>query len=592
MINGIPLKSLVRGDNHVAWGEYPINSISRIEVIRGPGSALYGADAFAGVINIITKSGTGNEQEEIGGSIGSFNSQSTWVNKKHNGESYDLAFSLEYSRSDGHKEIIKQDAQYPIDVIANQMFGLPPASLAPGPVNVGFKALDVFINGSIDKFELNLGLQERTDLGTGQGVGFALDPSGKVGGQKFIFDLSYNTGELASGWLIISKLSYYRSKQTIEEDLNVFPPGAFFGRFPQGFIGNPEWKEDNTTLTIKAEYNHFSKHQTSIGLGYSNAELFEVTEHKNFFPDLTPRPNGVEDVSDTPEIFIPEASRNSRYVYLQDIWQIAPDWQLTSGLRWDQYSDIGSTVNPRFALVWSSSLHSTTKFLYGRAFRAPSIAELLVTNNPVALGNPNLSPEIIETYEIGYSLNVSEPVSLSLNVFYYQIEDFITFSPDEITSTSTAQNVGKREGYGFELESSIDLSKVINLKFNYSYVKATNKLLQVDVGDYPNHQFNTDFNWNITNQWALNFNANIVGERLRTFGDQRSPLKGYANLSSNLTYFGLGQGFEVSISGKNLLDDDIFETSPGPDSATNTISIPHDLPQAGRSIFLIFTKNF
>lgn len=592
MINGVPLKSLVRGDNHVAWGEYPIHSISRIEVIRGPGSALYGADAFAGVINVITKSAADNHKDQVGGNIGSFNSKSVWLNKNLTGTDYDIALSVEYSESEGNKEIIEQDAQYALDSAADTLFDLPPVSLAPGPVNVGYEALDIFVNGKFDKLQLNLGLQERGNLGTGQGVGLALDPSGKVGGQKLIFGVAYDTGELKSGWAIKSKLSYYRSEQSIEENLIIFPPGTFFGAFPEGLIGNPEWKEDNTSFNVKADYTHLTKHYLSVGLGYSNAKLFEVTESKNFFPDLSPRPNGIEDVSDTHEVFMPEASRNSQFIYLQDIWQIAPDWELTSGLRWDQYSDIGATLNPRVALVWSSSLHSTTKFLYGRAFRAPSIAELLVNNNPIALGNPNLSPEIIDTYEIGYSIKIDSRATVDVNAFYYHIEDFITFKPDLVTSTSTAQNVGKRQGVGFEIESTINFSESINFRSNYSYVKAKDKLLNSDVGDYPNHQINADLNWAINSNWFLNVNANLVGERLRSFADQRKPLKGYANLSYNLTYLGFNNGLEVSFNGKNLLDDDIFEPSAGPDPSTGAISIPYDLPQAGRSFYMNIEKAF
>jgi outer membrane cobalamin receptor len=57
MINGVSIKTLFTGSRSHVWGGMPIKAIERIEVIRGPGSALYGADAFAGVINIVTRSG-------------------------------------------------------------------------------------------------------------------------------------------------------------------------------------------------------------------------------------------------------------------------------------------------------------------------------------------------------------------------------------------------------------------------------------------------------------------------------------------------------------------------------------------------------
>ena len=85
---------------------------------------------------------------------------------------------------------------------------------------------------------------------------------------------------------------------------------------------------------------------------------------------------------------MPEGRRDSSYIYIQDIWQLSNDWELTAGVRSDHYSDFGSTTNPRFALVWANTYRLTTKLFYGEAFRAPSFAETKEVNNPVALGNP------------------------------------------------------------------------------------------------------------------------------------------------------------------------------------------------------------
>ena len=592
MINGTPLKSLVRGDSHTAWGEYPIHSIERIEIIRGPGSALYGADAFSGVINVITKSADVIKNNSLGGSVGSFGSRSAWFNGAVSTNDYALGVSFEYSKSDGHKQQVQVDAQTGLDILANELFDLPPASLAPGPVNVGFEVLDMFLKAKVGGFSLNLGWQERGNLGTGQGVTEALDSNGKLGGSKVIVDLVHETDELDSGWNIKSKLSYYRSSQTIEKDLLLFPEGTFFGAFPDGVIGNPAWEEDNSSVSVKADQHAVDNHFISMGAGYSHADLYEVTEHKNFFPDLTPRPNGAEDVSDTDEVFMPEASRSSYFVYIQDIWQVYPDWELTAGLRWDNYTDIGSTLNPRLALVWSTSVKSTTKFLYGRAFRAPSIAELLVVNNPVSLGNPNLSPEVIDTYEISYSIKSSAILNLNINAFYYEISDFITFVADDMATISTAQNVGTRQGKGLELESIVHLSKAVQVKANYSYVQAKDKLLKDDVGDYPNHQFNAVVDWDINSYWHLNLTANLVGERQRTPLDSRKGLDGFTDLSLNLSYMNQVNGIEIALSAKNVLDEEIYEPSTAPSSAGGVANIPFDLPQAGAAYYLTLSKNF
>lgn len=78
MVDNVPITSVVRGDRHVIWGYFPLNSVARIEVIRGPGSALHGADAFSGIIHVITKEYQ-QSTSELGARIGSFNTRQYWA---------------------------------------------------------------------------------------------------------------------------------------------------------------------------------------------------------------------------------------------------------------------------------------------------------------------------------------------------------------------------------------------------------------------------------------------------------------------------------------------------------------------------------
>lgn len=592
MVNGTPTTSVVRGDNHIVWGEHPVHSISRIEIIRGPGSALYGADAFAGVINIITKSHDELQKSEIGASYGSFESRGAWISTSADFNDVRFGLSLEYLTSNGHDETIEQDAQFGLDFLAEQLFSLPPVSVAPGKVNVGFDALDIMLDINFLKLNAKLLYQERGDVGTGQGVAEALDPAGKLGGNKILFDLTHTTEPLMENWLIRTHLTYFQSSQEIEEDLNLFPPGTFFGTFPNGLIGNPGWDEYTLGFNLKTEYTGIDNHHLSFGTGFLKQDLYKVEESKNFFSDLTPRPNGVEAVSDTAEVFIPEANRTNRFVFVQDIWQLAPDWELTAGIRYDHYSDFGNTLNPRLALVWSSSHDSTTKFLYGRAFRAPAFAELLTVNNPVSLGNPNLSPETIDSFEVAYIKKHDNRHSTSINLFYYEIDEFITFVPDSRAPTATAQNVGERSGYGLEIETSINLSENVIMKANYSYAKSNDDLIDEDVGDYPNHQVKSEIDWNISDNWELNLNLNYVGKRQRTPFDTRTDLDSFSDVRLNVIYTNSNLGLRTNLTFKNLLNDDIFEPSLGPSSEGGTVNIPFDLPQAGSAIYFSISKEF
>src|SRR5699024_1210347 len=193
------------------------------------------------------------------------------------------------------------------------------------------------------------------------------------------------------------------------------------------------------------------QHQIRTGAGIHYGDLYDVKETKNYYIGRKtglPRPFGdLRNVTGDPSlIFLPEKDRKNYYFFLQDVWKFARDWELTAGVRYDYFSDFGQTINPRLALVWLTRYNLTTKLLYGRAFRAPSFAELFNINNPVALGNPNLHPETINTIELAFDYQPLDTLSLALSLFHYQWDDIIQFVPDLKTKVSTAQNTGEQVG--------------------------------------------------------------------------------------------------------------------------------------------------
>lgn len=102
LINGIPATTMVYGNRGNAWGGMPVKAIERIEVIRGPGSALYGADAYSGVINIITKGPDSIGGQTVGGRLGSFDTRGGWLESVHHiGGGLAMSLVLEYQTTEG-----------------------------------------------------------------------------------------------------------------------------------------------------------------------------------------------------------------------------------------------------------------------------------------------------------------------------------------------------------------------------------------------------------------------------------------------------------------------------------------------------------
>ena len=416
LVNGISINNLFVGDRNQVWDGYPVESISRIEVIRGPGSAVYGADAFSGVINIITKQANEIDGFEFGSRVGSFDRQDAWALYGGNLSGFDVAFTAEFHDTDGHDE--------DIDVDAATIQG---TSLAPDSVNTGTENFDVRLDISRGNWQFRTGLQRRRNFETGAGVAEALDPNGEFESDRWNADVTYHNPTFTDSWDLKAQVSYFDTSQEVSEDIILFPSGSFLpgpiGPFPNGVIGNPEVWERHWRYSLTGLFSGFNNHSIRTGIGYTHQDIYKVEEEKNFGLDGNgvpiPLGNPPVDVSDTPAVFLPEKHRNNAFVFIQDVWQLSNDWELTAGLRYDDYNDFGDTWNPRLALVWAARHDLTAKLLYGEAFRAPSMAEFRNQNNPVAIGNSELDPEEMETLELAFDYRPKDNLKLGLNLFRY-----------------------------------------------------------------------------------------------------------------------------------------------------------------------------
>lgn len=585
LINGIPITSVYTGDRGSIWGGMTVNNIARIEIIRGPGSALFGADAFSGVINIITKDSEDIDGTEIGTQIGNYDSKGAWLLHGAEYGDVELAFSFEYRDTDGHDGIIEEDLQTYYD----RQFGTS-ASLAPGPVNLGKQMLDTHLDLKYGDWQLRLGYRGRYDVETGAGGAQALDPSGRFKDHKFNADLTYKTTDWLEDWEFTSQASFYDTRYEPTQNIWLFPPGAMGGSYPDGFIGNPGTSERHTRLSFSGVYSGIDKHTISVGIGYNYMDLYEVIHYANYginpaTGEPLPPGSGIVNLAGTPYAFLPEGDRNNWYIFLQDAWQFREDWELTGGVRYDKYSDFGATINPRLALVWQTTEKLTTKLLYGQAFRAPSFQELYNINNPVALGNPNVEAETIETYELAADYQVSEKWRIAANLFYYEWIDVIRFMPNAAGTVFIAQNAGSQTGQGLEIETQWQPHKRFSLNANYALQDATDDTVDADPGNSPRHQLYARADWEFIPTWFINGQFNWVMGRKRIAGDPRLEIDDYTMVDLTLRHKLWQDKLDMTLAVRNVFDTDAYEPSPGPDT-DGIIGIPHDLPLADRHYFL------
>ncbi|MVF11350.1 TonB-dependent receptor [Ketobacter sp. MCCC 1A13808] len=586
LVNGVPMSGLFLGDRsqHLP-NQYslPAKIIERIEIIRGPGSALYGADAFAGVINVIT---TGAEDlETTAASIagGSFDTVRSTLKQPFQAGEANGVLLLSYQASEGDRSNeITHDLQTNID----QFMQSPPVSEAPAPPQNSLKTYDARVDLSWDKLRIRAGTMRAWDIGTGTGISDALDADGRFVHDTSGMDITWTDNELVENLLLEAKISYLHTHFRSSPSVQLFPPGAFFGAFPDGAMSLYSVAEENAQAGITAAFNGVESHRITVGSGYHWGDLYKTTGYNNsqFMNGVfSPRPAFVE-TADTADIFMPERQRTSYYVFAQDEWLIAPSWELTAGIRYDDYDDIGSTVNPRAALVWQTSESWTSKLLYSEAFRVPSFSELWVTSNPTALGNPNLNPEKLRSTELVLIWQPGQQFTTTLNLYQFYIEDYIDFVSDGASSTAVAQNIGRFEGSGAELEFRYPISEQWTLLSNYSYQQTQDTSTRQDLGLAPTQMGYVQLTWRPAD-WIVSPQVRVVGERLRQAEDDRPPLEGYISFDLSIRRQ-WGTRYSLGLIAQNLFDADIREPTQGPGVNAALPSIPYDLPQQGRAVTL------
>jgi iron complex outermembrane receptor protein len=585
--NGVPTTTMFIGGKGNAWGGLPLENVARIEVIRGPGSALYGADAFSGVINIITKTAADTPGTQLGVRGGSFNMRSAWV--QHGGQSGPVAVAayLRVGSTDGFKETVAADAQTARD----RTSGRAAASLAPGPINVGYDAVDASLDLSYDKWRLRGGYKLRDHVGTGAGISYSLDPNSYARNERTTVDLSWADPNISRDWGTGFSASYLQYVDTMPDNVLLAPPGVKFGAtvFPNGQIGGPNKWERQLRLSAYATYGGFADQSIRFGVGHDDLNMYKTATYKNFFINQTTGlptlPGPVIDYSNIQPFMSPQR-RKVDYAYVQDEWRIDHDWTLTAGVRRDLYSDVGGTTNPRLALVWDANLDVTVKLLAGRAFRPPSFNELYGINNPVLRGNPALKPETNSTEEAAVSWQARSDLQLNVNVFRFTRRDMIVAAPNTPgAAQATFQNTGKQTGRGMELETIWDMNRTLRLTANYSYQKAIDETTHTDAGYAPHHHLYARCDWRLASGWLASAQANWVADRKRAYTaaapDRRADIPDYTTADLTLRTTRSKDKWDFAASIRNLFNTRVLEPSLAPGTA-----IPGDLPGARRSFYL------
>jgi outer membrane receptor for ferrienterochelin and colicins len=586
LVNGVSFNSTLNATTPAFV--IPIDLVDRIEVIRGPGSAIYGEFASVGVVNVITNKKSRN-------AFGRYSDNERYtLGAQYTGN---LSDAVSLSANFSYEENKGGNVQAGKDILASSPNpNFQNISNSPGPVNDKEENKVFLLNLGYRQFQLNWQYVERA-FGDQFGAANAL-PADPHNAQR---DTTMQNIELSDKWQwsddwdSTMKLGWLRFDLESTQ-LALFPqgfvlpyPGGDFSS--EGVLGAPNYQEDKYYAGMDVSYKGLNKHDVLFGMDYSHTLQGDTYAERNYYVDANGRlismPNG--SYTGDRNWMAENLSRRVFGVYVQDQYSITNQWMLTAGLRWDDYDDIGNDFTPRLAAVYQLSDRQILKAQYAQSFRPPTFLEQYAKNNPVVSGNPDLNSERLETVEAGYVYNDGITIGRA-TVFYYELDDLIAIN----TNTRLYENVGNIRARGVELELVKQLWQKAKIDGNISYTHADDAGGR-QISGVAEFMGNMGLIYKIMAN--LNFNAQYryIGGRARQEGDSRDDLQGYSLFDITLSKANLfAEGITLRAGIKNLFDEKVVYPSflvRAPDGNIRP-AYQDEYPQTGREFVVQLSWQF
>jgi len=429
MVNGQPTNGYVFGDALAGTAlALDLASVERIEIVRGPGSALFGNHAMLAVIDVITKGA--DAIDGIGASLlaGSYGKRGASVHAGRtstNGVGFTL--SGYWQETEGTDLYFPEyDSPETNDGIAR---------------NRDFDDLHSF-SATLKFGNLRVGMITRAR---------------KKGVPTAYYDTDFNGDAPSIDRTDILSASYSRSagvgKQWMVRAWN--DRTAYEGRYPYGGVQEIEYSRSHS---IGGEgqfrWDLGPNHRMTFGTEYVDVRKAEDRYEADFF--------------NTPFRSISH--------YFQDEYQPTKTIALTVGLRYDTYSHTGGSVSPRAGIVFTPNDSSTFKLLFGRAFRIPSAYELQWA--------PDVKPEKVRSLELVWESRLSPVLFATAAVYDLHVDRLI-----ESTDSGSYQNLGAIVSHG--AEAGIEYRRPDGIWAQVSYTLQTgNDAEDLPLRNAPRHMFN------------------------------------------------------------------------------------------------------
>jgi outer membrane receptor for ferrienterochelin and colicins len=469
MIDGVSVAYRMTSGNWLGVELIPLESIAQIEIIRGPASALYGADAFLGVVNIITLS-----PEQMRPVRARFVAGLTEGNP---GGRFDVASGASFGKFD----LLLGAAGEIADRSGLELPGESPAPTLPSSVGDRRTALDLE--------RRSLVLQTRLGYRDGDNGHLILSAyaSGLERGGDFAHWAQLSAGSDQEGhrYGTVVALGQFRASLDgllrVSEDVELALTTSYF---QGGVLPSDRVEIASNLFYVERDESYHGVNVAAEGR-WAPSRRFNVIAGADTVYDREKLgvPKRIDRDTDQP-VF--DASEHKPAVHLLNVgtfisanYKAFDPWlKLTGGMRYDHHSVYGEQLTGRVGVTsrWTRAL--AAKLLYGTAFKAPSpyLSYALPLRPGDVVGNPNLEPQRIATLEYQMSFQPERSLGVTSSVSYNRLLDKAEFTPNGINQT--ARNVSSQRSLSWETRADLRHYSDYALYASFELVRSRRQLGQ------------------------------------------------------------------------------------------------------------------